>query len=88
MQSVTLRAFAAAVLALLAVTSMANAQQEGVYTIPHYKFETGQEMDNVKIGYVTYGNLNADKSNAVQGKLPRTVRTSARPRRCRTPRRT
>jgi ABC-type sugar transport system substrate-binding protein len=36
MQSVTLRAFAAAVLALLAVTSMANAQQEeGVYTIPH-----------------------------------------------------
>ena len=41
---------------------MANAQQEGVYTIPHYKFETGQEMDNVKIGYVTYGKLNADKS--------------------------
>jgi hypothetical protein len=36
-----LRAFAAAVLALLAVTSMANAQQEGVYTILHYKFETG-----------------------------------------------
>jgi homoserine O-acetyltransferase/O-succinyltransferase len=65
MQSVTLRALAAAVLALLAVTSMANAQQEGVYTIPHYKFETGQEMDNVKIGYVTYGKLNADKSNAV-----------------------
>jgi hypothetical protein len=65
MQSVTIRAFAAVVLALLAVTSMANAQQEGVYTIPHYKFETGQEMDNVKIGYVTYGNLNADKSNAV-----------------------
>ena len=64
MQSVTLRAFAA-VLALLAITSMANAQQEGVYTIPHYKFETGQEMDNVKIGYVTYGRLNADKSNAV-----------------------
>jgi homoserine acetyltransferase len=55
---------AAAVLALLAVTSMANAQHEGVYTIPHYKFETGQEMDNVKIGYVTYGKLNADKSNA------------------------
>ena len=65
MQLVTLRAFAAAVLALLAVTSIANAQQEGVYTIPHYKFETGQEMDNVKIGYVTYGKLNADQSNAV-----------------------
>jgi homoserine O-acetyltransferase len=62
---VSSRAFAAAILVLLAVSSIANAQQEGVYSIPHYKFETGQEMDNVKIGYVTYGKLNADKSNAV-----------------------
>jgi homoserine O-acetyltransferase/O-succinyltransferase len=63
MQLPILRAFAAAVLSLF--VSIANAQQEGVYTIPHYKFESGQEMDNVKIGYVTYGKLNADKSNAV-----------------------
>ena len=27
----------------------AMAQQEGVYTIPHYKFEDGKELDNVKI---------------------------------------
>src|ERR1700680_3546486 len=65
MRLVTSRAFAAAILALLAVTSIANAQQVGVYAIPHYKFETGQEIDNVKIGYVTYGKLNTDKSNAV-----------------------
>jgi hypothetical protein len=65
MRFVTLRAFASAILALLAVTSIANAQQECVYTIPHYKFETSQEMDNVKIAYVTYGKLNADNSNAV-----------------------
>ena len=60
-----LNAFAGAIVALLALTSVSDAQQEGVYTIPHYKFETGQEMDNVKIAYVTYGKLNADKSNAV-----------------------
>jgi homoserine O-acetyltransferase/O-succinyltransferase len=60
-----LNAFAGAIVTLLALTSVSDAQQEGVYTIPHYKFETGQEMDNVKIAYVTYGKLNADKSNAV-----------------------
>ena len=43
----------------------AMAQQEGVYTIPHYKFEDGKELDNVKIAYVTYGKLNESKSNAV-----------------------
>ena len=60
--------FAAAVaIGVLAVTtsSWAQAPQEGSYTIPHYKFETGQEMDNVKIAYVTYGKLNEAKSNAV-----------------------
>ena len=43
----------------------ARAQEEGVYTIPSYTFETGQKLDNVKIGYVTYGKLNDAKSNAV-----------------------
>ena len=52
-------------LALVLSGHQAQAQQEGVYTIPHYKFENGQEMDNVKIAYVTYGNLNAARSNAV-----------------------
>ena len=43
----------------------AYAQQEGIYTIPHYKFEDGKELDNVKIAYVTYGKLNDAKTNAV-----------------------
>jgi len=59
----TLASCAAATVMLAA--SPAIAQQEGVYTIPHYKFEDGKELDNVKIAYVTYGKLNADKSNAV-----------------------
>jgi homoserine O-acetyltransferase len=52
-------------LASLLLTFPASAQQEGSYTIPHYKFEDGKELDNVKIAYVTYGKLNESKSNAV-----------------------
>lgn len=52
-------------LVALAWASVAFAQQEGVYTIPHFRFENGAEMDNMKVGYVTFGQLNADRSNAV-----------------------
>ncbi len=59
----------AVLLAGLALTvglaTSAWAQQEGVYTIPSYKFEAGPQLENVKIGYVTYGKLNDAKSNAV-----------------------
>lgn len=53
--------------AMVAFSSLGQAQtpQEGVYSIPHYKFEAGFEMDNVKIGYVTYGKLNDARTNAV-----------------------
>lgn len=47
------------------LATAASAQQEGVYTIPSYKFEAGQQLENVKIGYVTFGRLNDAKSNAV-----------------------
>lgn len=43
----------------------AGAQQEGVYVIPHFQFEGGAGMDGMKVGYVTFGQINADKSNAV-----------------------
>jgi homoserine O-acetyltransferase len=43
----------------------AAAQQEAVYTVPHFQFENGAGMDGMKVGYVTYGQLNAEKSNAV-----------------------
>ena len=52
-------------LTLMFSTFQAQAQQEGIYTIPHYKFEDGKTLDNVKIAYVTYGKLNDKKSNAV-----------------------
>jgi len=52
-------------LTLTLSTFQAMAQQEGVYTIPQYKFEDGKTLDNVKIAYVTYGKLNDKKSNAV-----------------------
>jgi len=43
----------------------ASAQTEDVYTIPSYKFEAGQQLENVKIGYITFGKLNDAKTNAV-----------------------
>jgi len=47
------------------VQAQTQTQTEGVYTIPSYTFEAGKRLDNVKIGYVTYGKLNDAKSNAV-----------------------
>ena len=61
----TRRWAAAAAFAMLGWAAGAQAQQEGVYTIPSYKFEAGKTLDNVKIGYVTYGKLNDAKTNAV-----------------------
>lgn len=49
-----------------APTSPPSAQgQEQVYTIKQFRFESGRMMDDMKVGYVTFGQLNADKSNAV-----------------------
>jgi len=45
--------------------TVALAQQEAAYTIPHFRFENGADFEGLKIGYATYGQLNADKSNAV-----------------------
>jgi homoserine O-acetyltransferase len=44
---------------------VAFAQQEGVYVIPKFTFENGAQLDNMKVGYVTYGKLNAAKDNAI-----------------------
>lgn len=38
---------------------------EGVHAIPRFRFESGAELSELKIGYVTYGELSADRSNAV-----------------------
>lgn len=60
------RAFGAGVaLLLLGAAGTAGAQQEGVYTIPKFAFEGGGELENMKVGYVTHGTLNAAKDNAI-----------------------
>ena len=38
---------------------------EGVHTIQGFRFENGEVLDCLDVGYVTYGSLNRDRSNAV-----------------------
>jgi len=57
--------FVAAVLTALGISQAAQAQVEGVYTIAHFEFESGASLDRLKVGYITYGTLNAEKSNAI-----------------------
>jgi len=47
---------------VVGMATTAQAQQEGVYTIPSYKFEAGPQLDNVKIGYVIPTGLTIDSS--------------------------
>lgn len=41
------------------------AQTEAVHNIPEFTFESGKKLQNMKVGYVTQGTLNANKSNAI-----------------------
>jgi homoserine O-acetyltransferase/O-succinyltransferase len=65
--SQTLRAlrtlFCAAAAGVAAVA--AYAQHEGVYTIARFEFEAGGVLDNMKVGYVTYGARAPDDSNVI-----------------------
>ncbi len=54
----------AAVCLLLAAAPL-RAQEEGVFTIPDFKFEKGGELADMKVGYITWGKLNAAKDNAI-----------------------
>jgi homoserine O-acetyltransferase len=46
-------------------SSAVLAQQDQVHVIPEFKFESGQTLRDMKVGYVTHGKLNAAKSNAI-----------------------
>ncbi len=50
---------------LLASALAAPAQQEGTYVVPRFRFEGGGEIGDLKVGYVTWGKLNAARDNAV-----------------------
>jgi len=55
----------AAAMWFFSTIGFAAAQQEGVYTLPDFKFEAGGELKDMKLGYITWGKLNADKTNAI-----------------------
>ena len=41
------------------------AQTEAVHNIPEFTFESGKKLKDMKVGYITHGTLNANKSNAI-----------------------
>jgi homoserine O-acetyltransferase len=50
---------------LLTMPLAARAQTEAVFPLGHFSFEDGSEIPDMKVGYVTWGTLNADKTNAI-----------------------
>lgn len=50
------------------------AGDEGVYTLPAFRFDSGETLQDMRIGYVTHGRLNPARDNAVL-LLPGTANT-------------
>jgi homoserine O-acetyltransferase/O-succinyltransferase len=50
---------------LLCLPLIAHAQTEAVYPLGRFAFEDGGEISDMKVGYVTWGTLNAAKTNAI-----------------------
>ena len=51
--------------ACLFASPEAGAQQEGSYTIDRFHFEGGGSMENMKVGYVTWGSRAAQDKNVI-----------------------
>ena len=53
----------------LMVTGMADAQElmveKKIFELPSFTTQSGRTLKNVRVGWESYGTLNADKSNAV-----------------------
>ena len=62
---IRLRPIAAAAGLLLWGLMHALAQEEAVYIIPEFTFESGETLPDMKVGYVTHGQLNEAKDNAI-----------------------
>ena len=61
-----MKAFLRVLIALLLLIPLtAQAQIEAVWTLGRFVFETGGEIPDMRVGYVTWGTPNADKSNAI-----------------------
>src|SRR6516164_5976699 len=50
---------------MLLAAGNASGQEESAYVIERFTFESGAALDNMKVGYVTFGKLNAAKDNAI-----------------------
>lgn len=50
---------------LLIATIATAGEEPKIFTIPQFTFENGKTLDNMKIGYDTYGELNAARDNAI-----------------------
>ena len=48
-----------------AFCNLVLAQTEAVHNIPEFTYENGKKLKDMKVGYVTQGTLNANKSNAI-----------------------
>src|SRR5271169_3624841 len=59
------RTFAAHIAFLLALIVSAPAQQQQFASLGDIKLQSGETLRDRRIGYRTYGTLNADKSNAI-----------------------
>jgi len=57
-----------------AAESAPLAGDEGVFVLPEFRFESGEVMRDLRVGYVTHGRLNAARDNAVL-LLPGTANT-------------
>jgi len=51
--------------ALMLLAGEAVAQTDAVHTIPRFTFESGATMENMKVGYTTWGKLNGARDNAI-----------------------
>ena len=55
----------AGLLMLLLAALPAQAQTDAIHTIPRFSFENGATMEGMKVGYTTWGKLNAARDNAI-----------------------
>jgi len=55
----------AAAATLMAAPMAAHAQTEAVFNSGRFTFENGGDIPDMKVGYVTFGTLNANKTNAI-----------------------
>lgn len=66
MYAIARRVLGAAALLTLGLAALpATAQTDAVHAIPRFTFENGAAMDDMRVGYTTWGRLNERRDNAI-----------------------